>query len=323
MLRYPIQSLQEDYRWNLFKPAAPTGVAGLAGNAQVALSWTAPATSVPPVTGYAIQYSSDSGSTWTTFADAVSTARATVTGLTNNTSYVFRVAAVNGIGTGSYSTASSSVTPVTDSLFSSVGLLLHFDGTGSTITDSSGTPKTVTGAATQSATQSKFGGKSLYLDGTTKLSSAYNSAWAFSGDFTIEYFVNYSAHGTYGGMLSCCQPSGATTGWQIIFNSSSNNILTEGSGWSFTSSSALPANQWNHVALVRSGSAITLYINGSSVGSATYSGSVDSGNQSLLIGTERGGAQYMTGYIDELRITSAARYTGSSFTVPTAVFPNS
>jgi hypothetical protein len=35
----------------------------------------------------------------------------TVTGLTNGTGYIFRVAAVNGVGTGAYSTASSSVTP--------------------------------------------------------------------------------------------------------------------------------------------------------------------------------------------------------------------
>jgi hypothetical protein len=36
----------------------------------------------------------------------------TVTGLTNGTAYTFRVAAVNGIGTGAYSTASAAVTPV-------------------------------------------------------------------------------------------------------------------------------------------------------------------------------------------------------------------
>jgi len=103
-----------DTRWSLFLPTAPTGPTATAENAQVTLSWTAPTgvISQAPITDYIVQYSSNSGSTWTTFTDAVSTATsAVVTGLTNGTSYVFRVAAVNGVGTGAYSTASSAVTP--------------------------------------------------------------------------------------------------------------------------------------------------------------------------------------------------------------------
>jgi len=97
----------------LFVPPAPTSLTATAGNAQVSLSWTAPTVlSVTPITDYVVQFSSNSGSTWTTFSDGTSTtASATVTGLTNGTAYVFRVAAVNGAGTGAYSSATSSVTP--------------------------------------------------------------------------------------------------------------------------------------------------------------------------------------------------------------------
>ena len=104
-----------DSRWDLFLPPAPTSLVATAGNAQVALSWTATTVlAQTPITDYTVQYSSDSGSTWTTFADGTSTATsATVTGLTNGTAYTFRVAAVNGVGTGSYSAASSSATPRT------------------------------------------------------------------------------------------------------------------------------------------------------------------------------------------------------------------
>jgi hypothetical protein len=49
-----------------------------------------------------------------------------VTGLTNGTAYTFRVAAVNGIGTGAYSTASAAVTP-TLALPAISGLQLHLD----------------------------------------------------------------------------------------------------------------------------------------------------------------------------------------------------
>jgi cellulose 1,4-beta-cellobiosidase len=98
----------------LLVPAAPTSVTAAAGNEQVALSWTAPTGVIAPlpITDYVVQYSTNSGSTWTNFTAAASTATsATVTGLTNGTSYVFRVAAVNGVGVGAYTAASSAVTP--------------------------------------------------------------------------------------------------------------------------------------------------------------------------------------------------------------------
>ena len=97
----------------LFTPGAPTSVTPTGGNAQVALTWSAPTVSAQtPITDYVVQFSSNSGSTWTTFSDGTSTSTsATVTGLTNGTAYTFRVAAVNGVGTGAYSTASSAVTP--------------------------------------------------------------------------------------------------------------------------------------------------------------------------------------------------------------------
>jgi hypothetical protein len=94
-------------------PGAPTGVAATAGDSQAAVSWTAPASDGgAAITDYTIQYSSNGGTSWSTFAHAASTATSiTVTGLTNGTAYIFRVAAVNSVGTGAYSTASGSVTP--------------------------------------------------------------------------------------------------------------------------------------------------------------------------------------------------------------------
>jgi hypothetical protein len=102
-----------DTRWDLFLPPAPTGLAVTAGNTQVLLSWSAPTVAIQtPITDYTVQYSANSGSSWTTFNDGTSTATsAAITGLTNGTAYVFRVAAVNTIGTGAYTAASSSVTP--------------------------------------------------------------------------------------------------------------------------------------------------------------------------------------------------------------------
>ncbi len=94
-------------------PGQPTSVSGTFGDGQVSVSWTAPTSNGGnAITDYLVQWSSDSGVSWTVFSDSTSVATsATVTGLTNGTPYTFRVAAVNAAGPGSYSTASSAVTP--------------------------------------------------------------------------------------------------------------------------------------------------------------------------------------------------------------------
>jgi titin len=94
-------------------PGAPTGVSGTAGNASVALSWSAPSTDG----GSAITRYRITPYIGTTAQTAVQTTTAatsfTVTGLTNGTAYTFTVAAVNGVGTGPDSAASSAATPAT------------------------------------------------------------------------------------------------------------------------------------------------------------------------------------------------------------------
>lgn len=101
-----------------FRPGVPTSVTASLpntfGNTTATVSWTAPLTvGAPALHDYLIQYSSDNGSTYTTFTDAVSNATTvTVTGLTNGFAYVFRVAAINQIGIGNFSANSNSVTPL-------------------------------------------------------------------------------------------------------------------------------------------------------------------------------------------------------------------
>ena len=94
-------------------PGAPTSVSGTAGNGQVNLSWTAPSSNGgDPISDYLIEYSS--GGSYSTFAHSASSSTTiAVTGLTNGTAYTFRVSAINGRGTGSASTVSASVTPIT------------------------------------------------------------------------------------------------------------------------------------------------------------------------------------------------------------------
>ena len=91
-----------------------------AGNEQATLSWDTPSANGKAITDYIIQHSTND-STWSTFADGTSTdTTATVTGLSGGTTYYFKVAAVNSLGTGSFSSSSSvSVTSSSSSSSSS------------------------------------------------------------------------------------------------------------------------------------------------------------------------------------------------------------
>ena len=100
--------------WAIVVPSAPVDVrvTNIELN-QIALSWTAPVSDGgSSVSDYLIEYSSNAGLAWATFADPTSTIRSTtVTGLVNATSYIFRVSAINISGTGAASTATTAVAP--------------------------------------------------------------------------------------------------------------------------------------------------------------------------------------------------------------------
>ena len=94
-------------------PGVPTGVIAEAYDGAVKLSWTAPAsTSGTGRIGYVVQYSTDSGATWTTVNRRFGETHAVVPMLTNGTAYVFELAAVNKVGQSAFSEMSAAVTPV-------------------------------------------------------------------------------------------------------------------------------------------------------------------------------------------------------------------
>jgi len=102
-------------------PDLPTDLAGTAGNAQVVLTWKAPAAAagVPVPTGYEVQYQVSGTTTWLPSTPLSATALTrTVTGLTNGTAYVFRVRSVNGSTVdpdavpGAWTTTNPTLTPV-------------------------------------------------------------------------------------------------------------------------------------------------------------------------------------------------------------------
>lgn len=93
-------------------PGVPSNlVATPTGNGQITLTWTAPSNGGSPITDYVVQFSSNGGTSWTTYNDGVSSNNTVVVNELQYTFYVFRVAAKNSIGTGSWSNPSQSTRP--------------------------------------------------------------------------------------------------------------------------------------------------------------------------------------------------------------------
>lgn len=87
----------------LFTPLSPLNLAVSINDSGVDLSWSTPySNGGSEITDYIVEYRLSSGGSWVAFPDGVSSSTiAEVIHLTNDTSYDFRVSAVNVIGAGS------------------------------------------------------------------------------------------------------------------------------------------------------------------------------------------------------------------------------
>ena len=215
-------------------------------------------------------------------------------------------------------------TTVGDLHFPNVRLLLPFDGSnGATATsDSSNNNKTITfqGSATIATAQSKFGGSSLYIpNGSSRITTPGTSNMDAAGDFTMELWIYNSSTSDYPTLLENGASSNSLS--MYLANTASNQILRMWNTGSVTNfSSTLPQNEWYHFALVRSGSTVKLYVNGTADSTTrSDSNSYEFGDGTLNIGGHPSRTDYgFQGYLDDFRLTiGLARYT-SNFTPPTS-----
>lgn len=164
-------------------------------------------------------------------------------------------------------------------------------------------------------------GGSAYFDGTGDFLRLGNDVNSFSGDVTVECWVYPEAVGTGTRQwLFGSSVNGAGIHAVNIASASGTLEVWLGSYSSPARTSTIPvvAGAWNHIALVRAGGVISLYVNGvSAMATATMTqwgrGSV------LALGEYAGeGVQFFRGFISDYQyITGAALYT-ANFTPPTA-----
>ena len=178
------------------------------------------------------------------------------------------------------------------------------------------------------------GQESAYTTGENKGSVYFESASQYlfaptgelalgSGDFTIELWIYLNSYNaSTSSIVDFRSAGGASTNVPAIFLSATGVpswAEDVGSANNITSTTAIKLNQWAHLAVVRNGSTITMYLNGTSVGS--YTGSSTFGVQRFRINDSQG--SYSTaGYFSDFKMCIGTAVYTSTFTPPTTPVGN-
>lgn len=84
--------------------------------------------------------------------------------------------------------------------------------------------------------------------------------------------------------------------------------ISTGGSYTYVSGGSTSAGTWTHAVGVYNGSSMTLYVNGTSVGTAPKSGNIGSSNTPLVLGADTATSmEYFNGVLDEARISNSAR----------------
>ncbi len=229
------------------------------------------------------------------------------------------VAAVKGFG----AFRGIAIPAVTDPQFSTVGLLMHMNGTNNSTSfvdnSSNNFTVTVTGDAKMDTSVVALGSASATFNGTNAvLTVPNNAALALgTGDFTVEFRLNSNTTvNSFRRLVGSTNGAFTGTTFMMRFNAS-GNISCGNISYAWT----LTTGQWYSLAFVRSGTKSKLYIDGVEVASAS-----DTTNYEAIryIGGwyTLGDTEYYNGHMDELRISKYARYT-ANYTPAVVEFPNS
>ena len=245
-------------------PAAPTNVTATAGNGSATVSWTAPSDGGSPITSYTVTpFIGSTAQTPTTVTGSPPATTANITGLTNGTSYTFKVTATNSVGTGPLSVASNSVTPsatTVDTIFGLATPPVVDSGDPNAVElgvqFQSSVPGMVTGIRFYKATTNTgthIGG--LWTASGTLLTSATFTGESASGWQTVSFPnpVAISANTTYvagyfapNGHYSDQEPGFTVGVSNPPLQALANNSVTPGNGlYAYTSTSTFPNSTFN------------------------------------------------------------------------------
>lgn len=193
---------------------------------------------------------------------------------------------------------------------------------------------TANGNAQVDTAQSKLGGASALFDGTGDyllIDSTNSSSLNFgTGNFTLEFFARATVRDQFHTIIANNKSSWTAGSVTILGGSGSTsttalrlaaNSFNSGGAGIVYDNQAMTTGVWYHYAITRSGNDFTMYRDGTSVSTGTFSGSINLGEDGTRIGYTRwdGDVSTWDGHIDEIRISNSVRYT-TSFTPTTTPF---
>ena len=143
----------------------------------------------------------------------------------------------------------------------------------------------------------------ISLNGTSSVVTTSAFVVPTSGDFTVEFWTLVPVLNS--GLHEFISQGGSGGGFYIGYDQGTGN-LRAGDNWQNTGV-PFPVNQWVHIALVKSGTNASLYLNAHLLGSTTgYS--INSGGDFFKIGNQFSGfSEFMNGNMDEIRVWNVAR----------------
>jgi hypothetical protein len=178
------------------------------------------------------------------------------------------------------------------------------------LTPTGGSAFTADGNAQLSTAQAKFGSASLLLDGTDDFVTSDDNIDLSSGDFTVDMWIRPTSVTGYKGLWQ----SGTSSLLNVYLIGDQVQGTVAGSTTLFLSSTRISANVWTMISVEREGNVHRLYINGALEASSSTANRSDDG----VFAIGKNGFGDFNGYIDEVRLSSTARYEGTSFTEPTS-----
>lgn len=191
------------------------------------------------------------------------------------------------------------------------------------------------GNAKLSTAQKKFGNTSLAFDGTGDYVTIEHCNAIIFGymNFTIEFWFRPSSVGAAQTIMAHRLSTDTTQLWAItMLSTGAIQIylkLANAAVVDVSSVATLSANTWYHIAVVRNGASMKVFIDGTNNDTVTTntltSTTVWLANASIqtFLGVAHDGLNNpVNGYLDEFRLTKGiARYT-ANFTAPIAAFPD-